>query len=264
MAEPVDPALREDVLTAARRFLGSWPRSAPSALAGPLLEYTDLYDGLAGFSADLAGETHTQHISVGYLENGIAYCDCEVVLVDDHLLRGRRTAERSVMRVSGPLVLENRDGEWKVVDYVVNGRRRLRTLRFYGPDFAVPTHPLSVEPIALELASLRTMLLVDVTNLGSAEFSIDAATTHGRAQLGPWFRRPEFASYGGETRFPAGTTRRLVAIWATTRPLLTRSLPVTLRFAETGTGRLLRAELELPFRELPEPTVPAYADLPSG
>ena len=251
----------EEVIAAARRCFAARPGTPlESFLAGPLLTYSQLFENLPGFLQPLIWNAHVRSLRVETIEGAAAFCDCDVVTVSDYASpAGLRL--RAIGRITAPLVLElGRDG-WRVVDYAFNGRRVLRSIRLYDASASTQVGELTLRPVALELATRGTVLLLSVANHSAWEVAMEHATLPGEGRLGPWLRSREHAVFAGERRIPPGQTWTLVALWDTTQPILARTVAIGLSLRHIGPERLLRTELNLPFTALPEPTVAAYEGL---
>jgi len=143
-----------DVLAAARRCFAARPNVPPETiLAGPLLDYVELFEGMSGFLQPLIWNANVRMLRVQSLMGDAAFCDCDVVTVGSYATAAG-TRLRSVGRVTAPLVLERAHNEWRVVDYALNGRRVLRTIRLYDSGAAVHVGGgVTLQPRALELAT---------------------------------------------------------------------------------------------------------------
>jgi len=52
-------------------------------LAGPLLDYVELFAGLPGFLTPLQADSHVRSLRVEELDGASAYCDCDIVTTAD-------------------------------------------------------------------------------------------------------------------------------------------------------------------------------------
>ena len=248
----------DEIVSAARRcFAAGTLEEAADATAGPLLDYLRLYEGLPGFLRPFLWRNQVRSLRVEEVDRGAAYCDCDVVLVDDYARRSGWRG-RSVARITAPLVLVRTQAGWRVADYCLNGRRLLRSTRLYDAAAQVHTGQLALRPRSLELARLGTILICDVTNSTAAEVRLEQATTLGKGRIGPWLRERNFAAIAGSTRFQPGETGRAAILWAMPWPLTAKAMKVQLRFAGVESGAPTWADLELPFATQPEPMLTSY------
>ncbi len=253
------PEPTEDVIAAARRYFSrARERELESCLDGPLLAYFRLFDGLPGVVDPLVNNAEIRHLRVASIEARAALCDCDVVTARAFVNRSGRSS-RAVDRITGPLVLQRDDEAWKVVDYVLNGRRVLRSLRLYdGTEGVVCGGGLSVRPRAVLLGASWTVAVIELSNGSADEVSIDQATIRGKGRIGPWLPNREYAFFAGQRRVSPGSTGRIVLSWSVAQVLLVKSVEVATRFAAAETGTLVTIPVSFPFRAHPEPTVPAY------
>jgi hypothetical protein len=253
LSDPEHEAIRAAV---ERCFATRRGQPLDGVVAGPLLDYIKLFDGLPGFLAPLQNASHVQSLRVQEIEGASAFCDCDIVTTEDYATAVWRG--RGLGRITAPLVLERTREGWKVVDFALNGRRVLGTLRLY--DTAVDTLGgfVTVRPRALELATAGTVLVLDLVNRGQNEVFVEQATISGKPRLGPFLPGREHAYLDGTRHVPGGSTERTVAAWAVSRATLTKSLDVDLRLAVPGAARPEPVRLSLPFSVLPGQSVAAW------
>jgi hypothetical protein len=251
------PRVLSDPVDAVRAFLDAQRDAVAATLTGPLERFATLREGTRK-PYELDSSAEIRELTLREQHEEYAVCDCDATL-HTRVRDARGVGEWRQTGIGGPVVVGRDDGEWKVADYVVDGERRaLECLRLLDAGPVYRLRRLTVKPLAVNLGTWGTVVLVDVTNGGTKPVSIEGALLeldHG-GMRSPWVR----AYLAGPARIEPGATERVGLEFGGTRRLTTPVVPVRLWLRrERGIARMIR--FRLPFassrgRTLAVPTLP--------
>ena len=78
------------------------------------------------------------------------------------------------LRFDGPAVLEKLDGGWRIVDFTLNGRRRLESI-VLGPLAEQTSGEVTVRVLGIDRSSYATEYVVELANAGAEEIKLERA-----------------------------------------------------------------------------------------
>jgi hypothetical protein len=139
--------------------------------------------------------------------------------------------------LNGPAVLERTEGEWRVVDYTLDGRRRSHSL-VLGPLAEQERERVVVRVLGVDRRASSTSVLLEIENGSAAELRVDRALIR---IFGSW--APAHAAAGP---VPGGETRSVLVTTTQTISLTADALSVGLRLRDGQ--RRLDFLLEVPLR----------------
>ena len=166
------------VLDVVRRWLaGSDPEDDDSNTDGVLAEWERLR-GPNPWSSLYDAEHEIEQLEVLEIDAARAV----VALRSPHrhtLKRGSNVVEQTL---EGPVILEKRDGRWRIVDYAIDGRRRSRSI-VIGPLAEQRQPGVTVEVLGFDRPAMATQFVVRLTNTGSRDVTLRHAYALVEQQL---------------------------------------------------------------------------------
>jgi hypothetical protein len=239
---------REAVLDAARSFFTA-SEADESQMSGVLLEWVRLRRGTPW-------RGHFKHRrafeGAEILELGATRAVLQVR--GEHNATIARGSYRFRASLDGPAVLEKIDGQWRIVDFTIAGRRRLQSL-VLGPLAEQEHQDVVVRVVGVDRSAYATEVLLEIVNSRVAEIRVE----RGLMLLGGSWTP---VSTGSKPQIvPAGATTTVSLIAGTPLELSQQGLSVAVR-VRAGRRKvpfLLQVPLvrpEVPFRQSPPRRLP--------
>src|SRR6266567_8257485 len=148
---------RDQVMEAARSFFGQ-PHDPDEVLGGPLLEWVRLR-GSQPWTARFEQNRTLESAELVELTETIAV----VMVRAEHHVRIPRGFREYRLRLDGPALLEKRDGRWRVIDFTLDGRRRLEAI-VRGQLAEQEQNGVTVRVVGVDRGTSATEFLLEVDN----------------------------------------------------------------------------------------------------
>jgi hypothetical protein len=161
---------RDQVMEAVRSFFGQ-PHDPDGVLGGPLLEWVRLR-GTPPWTARFEHDRTLESAELVELTQTTAV----VMVVGEHRMKISRGFREYRRRLDGPALLEKLDGRWRVIDFTLDGRRRLVSI-VRGHLAEQEQNGVTVSVLGVDRGTSATELLLEINNSGLETLRVDCAFT---------------------------------------------------------------------------------------